>query len=39
MDENQANFITLGKLSDEEKAEIINLGFWLNQEGKISFIL
>ena len=29
--------ITLGKISEQEKIEIIKLGFQLNQEGKISF--
>ena len=33
---NEPNFITLGKISEEEKIEIIQLGFQLNQEGKIS---
>ena len=33
---NEPNFITLGKISEEEKIEIIKLGFQLNQEGKIS---
>jgi hypothetical protein len=32
----EANFITLGKISEEDKIEIIKLGFQLNQEGKIS---
>jgi hypothetical protein len=30
------NFITLGKISEEEKIEIIKLGFQLQAEGKIS---
>lgn len=33
---NQANFIILGNLSEEEKIEILKTGFRLNQEGKIS---
>jgi hypothetical protein len=33
---NGCNFITLGKISKQEKVEIIQLGFQLNQEGKIS---
>ena len=33
---NGSNFITLGKISEEEKIEIIKTGFRLNQEGKIS---
>jgi hypothetical protein len=33
---NQANFITLGKISEEDKIEIIKLGFQLQNEGKIS---
>ena len=32
----QQNFVTLGKISEQEKIEIIKLGFQLNQEGKIS---
>jgi len=31
-----SNFITLGKILEEEKIEIIKTGFRLNQEGKIS---
>jgi hypothetical protein len=34
--QNQPNFITLGKISEEEKIEIIKLGFQLQAEGKIS---
>ena len=34
--QNRANFITLGKILEQEKIEIIKLGFQLNQEGKIS---
>ena len=34
--QNEHNFITLGKISEQEKIEIIKLGFQLNQEGKIS---
>ena len=34
--QNSSNFITLGKISDEEKIEIIKLGFQLQVEGKIS---
>ena len=33
---NRQNFVTLGKISDEEKIEIIKLGFQLQNEGKIS---
>ena len=33
---NQPNFITLGKITEEEKIEIIKLGFQLQNEGKIS---
>ena len=33
--QNDQNFITLGKISEQEKLEIIKLGFQLNQEGKI----
>ena len=33
---NGANFITLGNLSEQEKIEIIQTGFRLNQERKIS---
>jgi hypothetical protein len=33
---NEPNFITLGKISEEEKIEIIKIGFRLNQERKIS---
>ena len=35
-DRNQANFITLGKISEQEKVEIIKLGFQRNQKKKIS---
>ena len=34
--ENESNFKTLGKISEEERIEIIQTGFQLNQEGKIS---
>jgi hypothetical protein len=34
--QNQPNFITLGKISEEDKIEIIKLGFQLQNEGKIS---
>ncbi len=34
---NQPNFLTLRKISEEEKIEIIKIGFRLNQEGKISW--
>jgi hypothetical protein len=34
--QNDHNFITLGKISEQEKFEIIKLGFQLNQDGKIS---
>ena len=33
---NDQNFITLSKISEEERVEIIKLGFQLNQQGKIS---
>ena len=33
---NGSNFITLGKISEEEKIEIIQLGFQLQADGKIS---
>ena len=35
---NGSNFITLGKILEEEKIEIIQMGFRLNQEGKISLL-
>jgi hypothetical protein len=34
--QNRLNFITLGKISEDEKIEIIKLGFQLQAEGKIS---
>ena len=34
--QNRLNFITLGRISEQEKIEIIQTGFQLNQEGKIS---
>jgi len=34
--QNQPNFITLGKISEEEKIQIIQRGFQLQAEGKIS---
>jgi len=34
--ENGANFKRLSEISEEEKIEIIEKGFQLNQEGKIS---
>ena len=34
--QNTPKFVTLGKISEDEKIEIIQLGFQLNQEGKIS---
>ena len=34
--QNEHNLITLGKILEQEKFEIIELGFRLNQEGKIS---
>ena len=34
--QNRANFITLGKISEAEKIEIIQLGFQLQAKGKIS---
>jgi len=34
--QNKTNFITLGKISEEEKIEIVKLGFQLQAEGKIS---
>ena len=33
---NRTNFITLGKISEDEKIEIIQKGFQLQAEGKIS---
>lgn len=33
---NQHSFITLSNLSEDQKIEIIKLGFQLNQQGKIS---
>lgn len=33
---NEQNFIILSKISEEERVEIIKLGFQLNQQGKIS---
>jgi len=33
---NQSNFITLGKISEQEKIEIIQTGFQRQAEGKIS---
>jgi len=35
-DQDEANFITLGNLAETEKIEIIQKGFQMNQEGKIS---
>ncbi len=35
-DQNRPNFITLGKISEEEKIEIIQRGFQLQAEGKLS---
>ena len=32
----ESHFITLGKISDQEKIKIIKLGFQLQNEGKIS---
>ena len=34
--QNGPNFVTLSKISEQEKIEIIQIGFRLNQEGKIS---
>ena len=34
--QNRANFITLGKISEQERIEIIQRGFQLQAEGKIS---
>ena len=34
--QNERNFITLSKIPEQEKIEIIQIGFRLNQEGKIS---
>ena len=34
--QNEHNFITLGNISEQEKVEIIQLGFQRNQEKKIS---
>jgi hypothetical protein len=33
--QNEHNFITLGKISKDEKPEILRRGFQLNQQGKI----
>jgi hypothetical protein len=33
--QNEHNFITLGKISKDEKPEILQRGFQLNQQGKI----
>lgn len=33
---NISNFITLSKITEQEKTKIIQRGFQLNQEGKIS---
>lgn len=33
---NEQNFITLSKITEQERIEIIQTGFQLNQEGKIS---
>ena len=35
---NEQNFITLSQIPDQEKIEIIKLGFQLNQQGKISLL-
>lgn len=35
-DGNKSNFIILGKLTEEEQIEIIQLGFQRNQEGKLA---
>ena len=34
--QNRLNFITLGRISDQERSEIIQRGFQLQAEGKIS---
>lgn len=34
--QNKTNFITLGKITEPDKIEIIKRGFQLNQQGKIS---
>ena len=34
--QNDPNFVTLEKISEQEKVDIIKLGFQLNQDGKIS---
>ena len=34
--QNRVNFITLGRISEQEKIEIIQRGFQLQAEGKIS---
>ena len=34
--QNEHNFITLGKISEQEKIEIIQIGFQRQAEGKIS---
>lgn len=36
MPPNGSNFITFGKISEQEKVEIIKEGFRLNQENEIS---
>ena len=36
-DQNEPNFITLGKISEAEKIEIIKRGFQLQNQGKLSF--
>jgi hypothetical protein len=34
--QNQQNFVTLRKISEQEKIEIIEKGFQIKQQGKIS---
>jgi hypothetical protein len=34
--ENESNFVTLSQISEEERVEIIQKGFQLQAEGKIS---
>lgn len=34
--QNEPNFVTLGNISEQDKIEIIERGFQLNQKGKIS---
>lgn len=36
--QNDHNFVTLGKISEQEKVEIIKLGFQHNQEKKRKYL-